>query len=97
MGNEEEARFMQQDGKHFDSHDKSSLVVSTVDIRITMVLTLVGGWYHYLANVEGAFLNGVFEHLVYLMRYFRPDVLNRVRELSSFMQEASRDCYKALI
>ena len=31
------------------------------------------------------------------MRYSRLDILNRVRELSSFMQEASRECYKALI
>ena len=55
--------FMQQDGKYFDSHDKSSPVVSTVEIRIAMVLTLVGGWYQHLVDVEGAFLNGVFEHL----------------------------------
>ena len=32
-----------------------------------------------------------------MMRYSRPDTLNRVRELSSFMQEASREYYKALI
>ena len=54
--------FIQQDGKHFDGHDKSSLVVSTVGIRIAMVLTLVGGWYKHLVDVEGDFLNGVFEH-----------------------------------
>ena len=35
--------FMQQDRKHFDCHNKLSLVVSTVGIRIAMVLTLVGG------------------------------------------------------
>ena len=54
--------FMQQDGKYFDSHDKSSPVVTTVGIRIAMVLTLVRGWYQYLVDVEGAFLDDVFEH-----------------------------------
>ena len=54
--------FMQQDGKHFDSHDKSSLVVTTVGIRIAMVLTLIGGWYQHQVDVKGAFLNRVFEH-----------------------------------
>ena len=39
-----------------------SPVVSTIGIRIAMVLTLVGGWYQHLVDVEGAFLNGVFEH-----------------------------------
>ena len=55
--------FMQQDSKHFDSHDKSSLVVTTIGIRITMVLTLVRGWYQHLVDVKRAFLNGIFEHL----------------------------------
>ena len=54
--------FMQQDGKYFDSHDKSSPVVTTVGIRIAMVLTLMGGWYQHLVDVEGTVLNGVFEH-----------------------------------
>ena len=53
--------FMQQDGKHFDSQDKSSPVVSTVGIRIAMVLTLVGAFYQHLVDVEGAFLNGEFQ------------------------------------
>ena len=35
--------------------------------------------------------------LLHMMQFFGPDILNRVRELSSFMQEASRDCYKGLI
>ena len=55
--------FMQQDGKHFDSHDKSSPVFSTIGIIIAMVLTLMGGWYQHLVDVEGAFLNWEFEHL----------------------------------
>ena len=37
------------------------------------------------------------EILLHMMQYSRPDTLNRVRELSSFIQEASRECYKALI
>ena len=32
-----------------------------------------------------------------MCQYSRPDTLNRVRELSIFMQEASRECFKALI
>ena len=55
--------FMQQDGKHFDSHDKSSPVVSTVGVRIAMVLNLVGAFYQHLVDVEGAFLNGEFQEL----------------------------------
>ena len=35
--------------------------------------------------------------LLHMMRFSWPDVLNRVREPSRFMQEASRECYKALI
>ena len=55
--------FIQQDRKHFDSHDKPSpAVVTTVGIRIAMALTLMGGWYQHLVDVEGAFLNGVFQH-----------------------------------
>ena len=53
--------FMQQDGKHFNSNNKSSPVVSTVGIRIAMVFTLVGRWHQHLVDVEGAFLNGIFE------------------------------------
>ena len=34
---------------------------------------------------------------MHMVRYSRPDTLNRVRELSRFMQEASRGCYKALM
>ena len=52
---------MQQDDKHSDNHDKSSPVVSTVGIWITMVLTLVEAWYQHLVDVEGAFLNGEFQ------------------------------------
>ena len=37
-------------------------MVTTIGIRIAMVLILVGGWYQHLVDVEGAFLNGVFEH-----------------------------------
>ena len=54
--------FMQQDGKHFDSQDKSSPVVTPVGIRIAMVLTILAGWYQHLVDVEGSFLNGEFEH-----------------------------------
>ena len=32
-----------------------------------------------------------------MVRYSRPDTLNRVRELSRFMQEAIRECHKALM
>ena len=35
--------------------------------------------------------------LLCMVRYSRPDTLNRVRKLSRFMQGASRECYKALI
>ena len=35
--------------------------------------------------------------LLHMMRLSRPDTLHRVRELSSLMQEASREYYKALI
>ena len=54
--------FMQQDGTHYDNDDKSSPVVSTVGIRVAMVLTLVADWYQHLVDVEGAFLNGEFQH-----------------------------------
>ena len=54
--------FMQHDGKHFDSHDKSPPVVSTVAIRIAMVLTLLRGWYQHLVDAEEAFLNREFKH-----------------------------------
>ena len=54
--------FMQQDGTHYDKDDKSSPVVSTVGIRVAMVLTLVADWYQHLVDVEGAFLNGEFQH-----------------------------------
>ena len=37
-------------------------MVTTVGIRIPMVLILVGRWYQHLVDVEGAFLNAVFEH-----------------------------------
>ena len=36
--------FMQQNGKHVDSQDKSSPVVTPVGIRIAMVLTILTGW-----------------------------------------------------
>ena len=35
--------------------------------------------------------------LLHLTRYSRPDVLNRVRELSRGMQQASTEGYKALM
>ena len=35
--------------------------------------------------------------LLCMMQYSRLDTLNRMRELFSFMQEASRECYKAQI
>jgi hypothetical protein len=35
--------------------------------------------------------------LLRMVRYSRPYCLNRVRELSCFMQGASRECYKALM
>ena len=35
--------------------------------------------------------------LLNVMRFSWSNVLNRVRELSRFMQEASRECYKALV
>ena len=35
--------------------------------------------------------------LLHNVRYSRLDTLNRVRELSRCMQEASRECHKALI
>ena len=35
--------------------------------------------------------------LLHIMRFSQSDVLIRVRELSRFMQEASRECYKALV
>ena len=35
--------------------------------------------------------------LLHICQYSRPDTLNRVRELSRFMQEASREGYKALM
>lgn len=62
--------FMQVDGKHYDSHDKSSPVATEVGIRIVFVLTLLAGWYQHLVDVEGAFLNGVFakpdKHKIYM-------------------------------
>ena len=54
--------FMQVDGKHFDGHDKSSPVATETGIRTAFVLAIVAGWYQHLVDVEGAFLNGVFEH-----------------------------------
>ena len=44
-------------GCHYDSHDKSSPVATIVRIRVTFTL-----WYQHLLDVEGAFLNGVFQH-----------------------------------
>ena len=35
--------------------------------------------------------------LLHMCQYSRPDTLNRVRELSKFMQVASREGYKALM
>ena len=62
--------FMQVDGKHFDSHDKSSPVATEMGIRIVFILAIVAGWYQHLVDVEGAFLNGVFEqpdkHKIYM-------------------------------
>ena len=54
--------FMQQGGTHYEKDDKSSPAVSTVGIRVAMVLTLVADWYQHLVGVEGAFLNGEFQH-----------------------------------
>ncbi|VEU33926.1 unnamed protein product [Pseudo-nitzschia multistriata] len=53
--------FMQVDGEHYDSNDKSSPVATEVGIRVCFVLTIVGAWYQHLVDVEGAFLNGVFQ------------------------------------
>ena len=45
---------------------------------------------------QTAFRSGV-GILLHMCRYSRPDTLNSVRELSRYMQAASRECYKALM
>ena len=54
--------FGDEDSGHYDSHDKSSPVATTAGIRVTFTLTIKAGWYQHLLDVEGAFLNGVFQH-----------------------------------
>ena len=42
--------------------DKLSPVATEVGIKIIFVLGCAARWYQHLVNVEGAFLNGVFQH-----------------------------------
>ena len=37
-------------------------MATTVGIRVAFTLTIKTGWYQHLLDVEGAFLNGVFQH-----------------------------------
>jgi hypothetical protein len=50
----------QVDGAHYDEDTKSAPVTNDTTIRIVFTLLALAGWYAYVVDVQGAFLNGRF-------------------------------------
>ena len=50
------------EGRHYIEDDKSTPVVNEVTVRVMLTLAVMMGWCMKLLDVQGAFLNGRFQH-----------------------------------
>lgn len=97
--------FRQIDGVHYDSHDVSSPVASTITIHIMLALIAILGLYASLVDVNGAFLLGDWEadREIYIdvpegwEHHYPPDtVLKLLKTVYGGKQSAKRFWVKAL-
>ena len=50
------------EGLHYDDNDISAPVVCDITVCIVLTLAVLAGWFLWLLDVQGAFLNGRFRN-----------------------------------
>jgi len=54
--------FRQKDGLNYDATDTSAPVICDISIRVALILMCMADWLPWIVDVEGAFLNGMFQN-----------------------------------